>query len=267
MMTKEEKISMLDALPPIVPPTPEEVAACFAGLARAAAPNCLSTWFPRLVEIGVKVPRTEIVRLPSDLLLWTFGEKVENFAQCMDMIRAACDKIGYPCFLRTGQTSVKHDWEKTCLITADCDLPRHVYTIAEYGAIADDLPADVWAARELLPTKPAFTAFHGHMPITREFRFFIKDGVIEHWQPYWPPGAIEGMRPSVENWRELLAEMNCITPEEYATLSAESERIGRRIGGFWSIDWLQTANGDWYCTDMALGAQSYRWDMATGEEV
>jgi hypothetical protein len=242
------------------------------------APNCISNWFPRLQEVGARVPRTAIVRLSEDeaddLTLWAYGEPPPSLKQSVDAVRAACDTIGYPCFLRSGQTSAKHGWKDSCYIPHAESVESHMYQIVEYSAMAgfDGLPLNVWAARELLPTVPAFTAFYGRMPITREFRFFVRDGKVEHWQPHWPGKAIEGQSPDSEDWELWLAEISDLDDVSLAGLTILSEEIGLHIGGYWSIDWLWVQRegemgGEWHCTDMAVGEQSYKWMPETGEEV
>jgi hypothetical protein len=46
-----------------------------------------------------------------------------------------------------------------------------------------------------------------------------------------------------------------------------SKMISLHMEGEWSIDWLQDKDGNWWCTDMAWGGRSYRWNPETGEEL
>lgn len=228
--------------------------------------NCISHWFPIIQAAGIHVPETIIVRAEEELTPWAYGEPpacVNSFAQ---QVMEAADTIGYPCFLRSGQTSAKHSWRETCFLADRNEVGPQMYRIAEFAAMVD-LPTTCFAIRKLIPTSPVFTAFHGHMPITREFRFFVLDGETIHWQPYWPPAAVEEGRPSSTRWREQIEVMNRFEGGEYVSLSTQSERIGKQIGGYWSIDWLQSSDGDWFCTDMAVGDASYMWNPKTGKEM
>jgi hypothetical protein len=223
--------------------------------------NCLSYWFPKLEEIGIPVPRTEIVQFVEDISQYFFDGEVNPLLDAyIEEIKDACNKIGYPCFLRSGHTSAKHSWNKSCFVTDPDCVGYSVYEICEFSEICDmiGLPTNVWAARELLPTHPIFTAFHGQMPITAEFRLFVKDEKCTHIQPYWPADCIE--RPSVPDWEERLAEISLLCDEDRSYLVGQSERIGKHIGGYWSIDWLFATDRGWTCTDMADGDRSFRWE-------
>ena len=84
-------------------------------------------------------------------------------------------------------------------------------------------------------------------------------------QPYWPPLSIK--QSSDPNWSEKLAAMNTISDVEYAELAEKSSLISLQMDREWSIDWLQDKNREWWCTDMAIGSRSYRWDSKSGEEL
>src|SRR3990167_8212267 len=84
--------------------------------------TCLSYWFPKILEAGLPVPRTEILHMSQDEQRAWFpafdgddiGPAGKEFA---DRVGAASDRMGYPCFLRTGHTSGKHSWDKSCFLT------------------------------------------------------------------------------------------------------------------------------------------------------
>lgn len=234
-------------------------------------PTRLSYWFPKIEAAGLPVPRTRVIPIDGGISSEPTGDaKLDrqfqlNLTRLRSEIQAAALDLGTPLFLRTDFTSHKHDWQKTCFLTdtSPGTIVKHVRAIAEFSECADfmGLPTDVWVVREILKTTPLFTAFHGRMPITREFRFFVKDGAIEHEQPYWPPAAIEDHNPDNPNWRDLLADASTVRLHEHELLKELSLRAGEAVGGgFWSIDWLQTADRGWVLTDMAEGSQSYRWD-------
>lgn len=219
--------------------------------------NCLSYWFPLIEAAGLPVPKTIILPAPESIGAWAYGEGQPPEA-FFDSIARAGKEIGWPVFIRSGQTSAKHSWKDSCFLPDSQSIPSHVRSICEYSELCclSGIPYDVFAVRQFLKAAPRFHAFN-EMPITREFRFFVRDGVIEHVQPYWPPEAIDGNTEDAE-WASKLAEMNKITPEEMETLSRLSLKANAVVPGFWSIDWLETEDG-WFLTDMALGEESFRW--------
>jgi hypothetical protein len=228
----------------------------------------LEQWYP-LVVGKVPTPVTKIVLAPRDMqpleetsdveeiLSWRFDfQKV-----CADIAEAALS-IGWPFFLRTGLTSCKHDWERTCYVPKREDILPHVLNLITGSAEVDlfGLPSDVFVVRELLTVDPMFFAFR-HMPITREFRFWVNGGSVIGWQPYWPPEAIEEDAPlETPEWRSRLARASKLNPHEYAALSRQSELVSSLVPGAWSVDWLQARNGRWYLTDMAHAERSWLYE-------
>lgn len=227
--------------------------------------TCLSYWFPLLEGSGLPVPKTRLVQMtPSatdiicNLISGATTEPLENERFIADLKKAA-EEISLPCFLRTGHTSNKHRWNKTCFVEHLDAIPAHVMELVEFSECADlvGLPWGVWAVREMLPTIPHGTCpRYGHMPVNKEFRFFVDDGAVRCWHPYWPEEALEE-----GGWTQQ-------SPEEYASLCALDSfntiadlagRAGRAVPGSWSIDILETSRG-WYVTDMAPARRSFHWE-------
>lgn len=221
--------------------------------------NCLSWWFPRIDAAGLPVPETRIVTTELELGGLIDGEAPDDFYDFVAEVAAACESVGFPAFLRTGHGSGKHEWTRTCFVPNSEAVGDHVVALVEWSHLADffALPHQVWAARRMIETAPLFHAFEG-MPIVREFRFFVRDGEVEHVQPYWPPDSIED--PSAEDWEERLAAAALLPTADYDWLERLARRAGRAVGGYWSVDFLQGALGGWWLTDMALGEQSFRWE-------
>src|SRR3972149_1322162 len=223
--------------------------------------TCLSYWYPRLETAGLPVPRTTILHAP-DLISLLDGETPAGWHDFLQQVKDACLKHELPCFLRTGYGSGKHYWDKTCFVADVEKVDSHIYELVEWSEIADfaGLPHDIFAIRTLIPTRPVFKAFHG-FPVTREFRVFIRDEVIEHTQPYWPPAAIEDHNPDKENWRELLYWISKLADHEKQELHWFAIRACRAVGGgYWSVDLLEDKDGDWWITDLAIGKRSFKWD-------
>lgn len=111
--------------------------------------------------------------------------------------------------------------------------------------------------REMIKTEARFTAFND-MPITQEFRFFARDGVVASYQPYWPAEAFnEHAAPSIPDWKDKLEEMKVIDPDDLTTLGKVAAKVSSELGGYWSIDFLKDKDGIWWLIDMAEGDQSY----------
>jgi hypothetical protein len=138
---------------------------------------------------------------------------------------------------------------------------KHAQALAEYSIMANmesGLPINVWAARKIIETEPIFTAFGGQMPITREFRFFFNNHKLVCFHPYWPATAINGHTED-KNWKEKLDTINKLTAKEEKLLTGLTRAVSYKFEGFWSVDWLQGKDKNWYAIDMATGEDSYHY--------
>lgn len=221
------------------------------------------SWWLKFIPSDVPTPLTHVIGYPkNDLINLLDGKTPSEFDDLCKAIVYAGKNLGWPLFLRTDYLSGKHNWKDTCFVSSPDDVPNHVARLVEESALADmwGFPTDVWIARELIPTFPAFTAFWGNMPIVKERRYFVQDDKVVCHHPYWPPEAFRNHPVSIEGWREILDEMNYQHGQEVHTLSELSSRVGAAIGGSWSIDWLWSEQrNQWYLTDMAEAAHSYHW--------
>lgn len=217
----------------------------------------LPDWYP-LIEPIVPTPRTRWVREVGDLSPLLDGLQPAGWASLLERLGGFGAELGYPLFLRSGLTSGKHDWARTCLVSDQTVLGTHVAAIVEFSAMADlfGLDTDDWVVRELLPTKPAFYAFGG-MPITRERRYFVADGHVYGHTPYWPPESIEAA--DNPHWPALLEKLNHESAAEVRQLTELSELVSRHVPGAWSVDWLHVPKLGWFCIDMAHAEVSYCW--------
>ena len=233
--------------------------------------TCMSYWFPRIRKAGLPIPKTGMIWISEDQQRELFkvfdggypGKIVEPFFL---KLKEFADKIGYPCFLRTGHTSGKHSWDDSCFIKSPDDIGSHVYELVEFSecCCGPGLPWDVWAVREFLPTIPAgkCTRYH-NMPVNREFRFFAEDGKVICWHPYWPWGALEG-GGFVPNDPNFSYEKFCDPGEDLPHMKAIAEIASRVCEGAWSVDLLETERG-WYLTDMAEASKSWHWPDCPNE--
>ncbi len=238
--------------------------------------NCLSYWFPKLVAAGVPVPRTEIVRTTVNLALIIDGMNPPGYSQFLLDLQAAIRRIEPDCsarkpvFLRTGQGSNKHEWNRSCFMISDAPsiLLHHVHNLVEWSNTVDmiGLPHDVWCVREYLPVEPAnYLERYRGMPLVREVRCFIEGGLVKCHHPYWPVEAIRrgidarGMDPELVN-REAkhMHKFASATGEQLDEALELAGRVAQAFDddGAWSVDVLHTKRG-WYVTDMAEAHRSY----------
>lgn len=210
--------------------------------------NDIAMWLPQLEAAGLPVPRTALVHCEDDLTPLLDGQDVPGFMVLVEHIRQAAYELGYPEFLRTGHLSGKHRWRYTCHLAQAENVAGHVYRLIEESHMADlmGLPTNTWAVRELLETEPLFVceAYDG-FPVTREFRLFVKDGIIQHVQPYWPIKAVLRGRPDVPEpeARKRLGVAGQLSHAEELILYRLAVEAGAACAPtgctHWSVDLLQ----------------------------
>lgn len=216
--------------------------------------NSLLYWYPKIQGV-VPTPKTVWVAADAGALLHMLDHKPLS----KDFVRQLGEKaeeIGYPLFMRTANVSGKFEWKDTCYVTSKDKLLQNLYHLVEFNFClmpAPDIDAIIF--REFLDLDSRFTAFSGHMPVARERRYFIRDGKVVCRHNYWPIDAI--VNPSVEDWQPLLQELNTELLGEVGLLTRYCELVGKKLNGFWSVDFCMTRKGDWYLTDMAVGERSY----------
>jgi len=225
--------------------------------------TALSWWFPRIFAAGLPVPKTILLDIPRDAeeAAWGAfdGKEAGSTAAFFQTINEAASSIGYPAFLRTDHTSGKHSWKDACFLASKADIGRCVFGIIEFSECCDifGLPWSRWAVREFLPTMPVgICPNFGNMPICREFRFFVEDGKVRCWHPYWPLHALE--QGGAVFHGDFDFDEFC-SPDDLALLTDLAERAGEVCGGAWSVDILETERG-WYVTDMAEAHKSFHWE-------
>lgn len=251
--------------------------------------NCITHWFDAVKNSGVLYPETKIIETDAKLVMIPYGEyeslnkeDKDKIADFFSNIEESLKQIlTYPkAFIRSGQTSAKHNWKNTCYIDLlECNslekrikyISDHILSIVEFSEMAGivGLPTNIWVIREFLELNTVFEAFYGKMPINREYRFFADNKFVYHVQPYWPKKAfkdefkdkdkVQVNESKFPNWEKQLQEINTISKEEYEFLKEEVIKITSQLDGSWSVDMSQHKDGRWFCTDMAIASMSFHY--------
>ena len=220
--------------------------------------DSMLVWYPKIKDLPIPQPKTEIIILTEEKLKALINENVPR--SIVDKVKPSCDKMGYPCFLRTDLASGKHSWKDSCFVDYPKDLRKHIFEVVSFNLMADIMGLDfkALAIREFIPMATGFTAFDGDMPVNPERRYFIRDGVVLCHHPYWIEEAIaESKEPSLSNWREIAKELNQETREEINLLTQYAKMVSQQIEGFWSVDFCKAKDGRWILIDMATGEKSW----------
>lgn len=245
-------------------------------------------WWPIVSKLDVPMPKTVFVQTSpfgtmsfiQSILVGILEEdetKRTKFEEIVKLVEKAGEEVGYPFFLRTDTASGKHGWKNTAFVMKKADIPRHILNTAEDMELKDILGLSYKSLviRQWLELDWRFKAFHGEMPVSRERRYFIREGKVQCHHPYWIEEAIEqahegegGMLfgniymhhrlPS--NWRIQLAEVNTEIPEEINLLMGYAQNVADTLA--------EQGDLNYYSVDFACGRDRKTWwliDMAEGE--
>ncbi len=217
--------------------------------------NSMNYWYPKIKSL-VPTPKTEIIPIK-----WSYGKNEEVIIieeKYLKEIEEASKQFTFPIFIRGCNGSGKHDWKDTCYVKEFKDLRDHVKNIIYWSSSCDvfgGIPCNFIVLREFVEMDSKFTAFWNEMPVNSERRYFVKDGKLVCHHPYWIEDAIKN--PSIENWKELLKDMNKESKDEVETLTILAESIAKVVEGYWSIDFCKSKEGMWFMIDMAKGEDSW----------
>jgi hypothetical protein len=218
--------------------------------------NSMLFWYPMVKDLPIPQPETHILKLeedPFDLDKYSLeGWIIEDAKKFV-----AETKLSYPLFLRTDQSSGKHCWQETCFVKSEDFLGACIFRVIEENIYTGlmGLPYKALVFREFIPLESDFTAFLGAMPVSKERRYFVNNGKVVCHHHYWIEDAIR--RPSIENWKEVLEELNTETPHERILLTGYAEMVGAQFPEYWSIDFAKTRDASWILIDMAVGTDSW----------
>jgi hypothetical protein len=221
--------------------------------------NSMFYWYPKIKDLPIPQPKTEMYKFnESEFKMIQREEGIPKtlFENCLPV----AEKIGFPLFMRTDNSSCKHYWDKTCYVPDRESLERHIFELISNSSMQG------WMSyvdngllfREYIPLTTKFTAFMGNFPVNKERRYFIKDGKVQCHHPYWYPDSMEG-HTEQKNWRPIVDVLNYETESEIKKLTKFAELVGTVIDGYWSVDFAISKKKVWYLFDMAIGDNSFHW--------
>jgi hypothetical protein len=232
--------------------------------------NSMLYWYEQTKDLEIPQPKTFIYKIPEEFLNIFYEEQFPE--GLLEEIYPITEELGFPLFLRTDYSSIKHNYEKTCFVDSKTKLEDNIYNVIEGNILADYIgfPFKALIFREFIELEYKFKAFKGNLPIAKERRYFINNREIQCYHPYWPIDTIKN--PSLPNYKELLSELNKQSEDEIKLLSKYSLMVAEVLDSYyntkdekkellnnWSVDFAKGINGLWYLIDIAIGERSFHW--------
>ncbi len=244
--------------------------------------NKFSYWKYVGLLAGIPTPRT-ITFTPKNPTLekmmesLRIGEEID--IPWEDQLLRLADKIGYPLFMRNGETSAKFLGFSGPVVRKPSDLIPNLKNILIWHAGQQGMPAaQSIILREYLRPSPViidgeiaepFRAFgrNSQLLVGAERRWLVKgEEILDHF-PYWPADDIRKVNPSIEEseWRHRLSLLNQETEEEVNLLTRYAIRAGRILqildlqatarSEAWAVDFMKVERGArnvWVAIDYSL---------------
>jgi hypothetical protein len=222
--------------------------------------NSMFYWYPIVQKCDIPSPKTVLVPFKGKIEYKIFdGEKSKDYSAFVKLLETEADKIGYPLFMRTDETSNKFEWGSSCYIASKDKLYGNLLCILEMIEMSFGLGFKGVALREFLKLESTFTSHRG-MPVAKEFRLFVRNGKLECLHPYWPKASI---KTKEDKWENKLDQLRLLNPDDINTILQNIAKFGSELPEYWSIDFCKTTEGKWYLTDMAIGEDSYHWSTCS----
>ena len=219
----------------------------FESFVEASKLSSMDYWFPLTKDLPIPQPRTIPVLSMSSDKWCNFLDDPTTLDKAFKEVLHCADKMRYPLFIRTDQSSAKHSYVDTCYVKDRDQLGKNIYRLIEENIMCN-LNVQTLYLRSFIELNSAFTAFN-KMPIAPERRYFIKDGEILCHHPYWPIDAIKD--PDHENWKKRLKYINVQEACEILALTRFATIISMAVPSTWSVDFAQAKDSTWYFIDMA----------------
>jgi len=227
-------------------------------------------WQPKLNELPIPKIKTKIIPLRHDILEgWIRDKNKMPDSYWLKMDEAIKQVGGYPVFMRTDQSSMKHSWKNTCYVQSATDLQHNVSMLLEEHEMANmggELTYDAIVFREFIPLESTFTCFNSNFPVNKEVRCFIKNGQVQSLRHYWIKGAIESGSPDVDDWEIKLEKLKELSKHDIEEIEEQLLEVCKVFKEYWSVDFAKSKEGIWYLIDMARGEVSYKSDEIIWEQ-
>jgi hypothetical protein len=226
---------------------------------RKRFPGTMELWYPELKTLaGVNTPRTAWVNLERHIIEEGTVHEMTSGTYNVEELRAAVKQVGGPpAFIRTDMSTNIKDSDGMKITSIDTpELESSAGSIIQYNRSWAEVPVSSLVVREWLDIEHFFTAWDGKK-IGVEVRFFSEGSSLEGWCFDWDPSELQ---PDNSNWKELYDKTESIAEEHISEITDQAQTVANHFSsigtGSWSIDFVRTVDGTWYCTDMAPRNQS-----------
>jgi hypothetical protein len=131
-----------------------------------------------------------------------------------------------PVIVKDYVKSQKHYWHEACFIPSASDAGAVERVVRRFLELQGDSLNEGLVFREFVAFEPLAAHSRSGMPLTREFRMFVRDGEVLCCAPYWGEGLYEGAVPPAGAFSDVMRRVQ----SRFFTMD-----VARRRGGDWMI--------------------------------
>lgn len=164
-------------------------------------------------------PKTTFQRLEGDF----------NFNDFRQVLKGFGDR---PVIVKDYVKSQKHYWAEACFIPQASNNEAAEAVVKRFLELQGPDLNEGLVFREFIELEELGTHVQSGMPLTKEFRLFIKDGKVIDTFYYWDEGDYQGLQPEIKSFLEL---------------------IPRIKSNFFTMDIAKRKDGDWMIVELGDG--------------
>lgn len=169
--------------------------------------------------IKAMTPKTTFKPLASDFDIKDFKKELDTFGN-------------QPIAIKDYVKSQKHYWAEACFIPDASDRQKAETVIRKFIELQDVDLNEGLVFREFVELEQLTNHSQSGMPLTKEFRIFIKDGEVMTVFKYWDEGDYENVTPEIESFRAIFTSIK---------------------SRFFTMDIAKKKNGNWIIVELGDG--------------
>ncbi len=164
-------------------------------------------------------PKTTFKELNSKFNIEDFQNEIDEFG----------DK---PIIIKDYVKSQKHYWEEACFIPSAANKEKVNSVVNKFLELQDSDLNEGLVFREFVELEKLTNHSKSGMPLTKEFRVFVKHGKIMAIFKYWDEGDYQNVEPIIDEFEEVIPKIK---------------------SNFFTMDIAKKKDGDWIIVELGDG--------------
>lgn len=185
--------------------------------------------YPAIINV---TPKTTYKKIQSGFTYDDYQQEIEAFGN-------------KPVIVKDYVKSQKHYWNEACFIPNAADKVRVESVVNKFIELqASDLNEGL-VFREYVELEELTTHSTSGMPLTKEFRLFVKEGKVMTIYKYWDEGDYQNVEPIIEGFEQIIPKIR---------------------SNFFTMDIAKKKDGNWIIVELGDGQVAGLPDNANKEE-